>query len=52
MKQEDGLKWCCEALRDVGRHKTLCDEMKDEVKGECGMYRGEVKCIQGFGVET
>jgi len=53
MKQEDGFKWCNEALRDLSRHKMLNDEMmEDEVKGGCGVYRREGICIQGFGVET
>ena len=51
-KEEDGLIWCNEALCDLSRHKMLCDEVKVEVERECGMYRGEVKCIQNFGVET
>ena len=53
IKQEDVLQWCNEALRDLSRHRMLCDEMKEvEVKWKCGMYRGEGKCIRGFGVET
>ena len=52
MKHEGGLKSCDEALRGFSRrHKMLSDEMKEgEVKGECGMYREEGKCIQGFSV--
>ena len=45
MKQEDGFKWCNEALRDLSRHKMLSDEMKDEVKEECGWYRRERTCV-------
>jgi hypothetical protein len=53
MKQEDGLQWRNVALRHLSRHRMSCDDMKeDAARRECGMWRGEGKCIQGFGVET